>query len=270
MPEFSKSIFNSADVLNRYPRHDNLGHTVHLLKYIFPKQFGLHNVFTSSVDQNQTTQPFMDYTLREDEIAKYDRDLAARRPARVPDTTVGKHHLPKRLRGLVIQLAKKLQKLHSRCAYQELLKHYCPADVSLLTNDNHSASNSPKCVDGAGRSRILESRSQLAIVNEKVDSLQSKEVNSTRSEASKEASKHLTDAATPSAKVSAFCRAVLGKLIPNETWGIGEEALGNKRIFMRHVDTFVHLRLYENISLHTISQNIKVSKMKGFFKVLNS
>ena len=73
---------------------------------------------------------------------------------------------------------------------------------------------------------------------------------------------NLVDAATPLPKVSAFCRAVLRNLIPKETWGIGEGALGNMRAFMHYVDTFIHLRLYENLSLHTIFQDIKVSHVE--------
>lgn len=72
----------------------------------------------------------------------------------------------------------------------------------------------------------------------------------------------LVDAATPLAKVSAFCRAVLRNLIPKEMWGTGEGALENMRAFMYYVDTFIHLRLYENLSLHTIFQNIKVSHLE--------
>jgi telomerase reverse transcriptase len=91
------------------------------MKYIFPRQFGLHNVFTSTVDKNETTHAFKDYTLREHEIANY--------------TGQGRIHshqnnrVPKRLRGQAIALVRKLQRMHYRCSYVELLKHYCPIDV---------------------------------------------------------------------------------------------------------------------------------------------
>ena len=57
------------DVLNRYGDPNNIEHTIHVMKYIFPKQFGLHNAFSSAVDPRETVQPFKDYTLREREIA---------------------------------------------------------------------------------------------------------------------------------------------------------------------------------------------------------
>lgn len=80
--------------------------------YIFPRQFGLHNVFTSSVDKRETVQPFKDYTLREDEIdEKYN-----------PESSI---KIPKRLRGKAMNLVQKLLVLHSRCSYSKLIEHYC-------------------------------------------------------------------------------------------------------------------------------------------------
>lgn len=83
------------------------------MMYIFPRQFNLHNPFTSEVDSRQTVQPFKDYTLREEEISKL-----------FPTQTSPK--IPKRLRGIVIDLVRKLQVQHSQCAYKSLLEYYCP------------------------------------------------------------------------------------------------------------------------------------------------
>jgi len=103
------------------------------MKYIFPRQFGLHNVFTSTVDLGETIQPFKDYTLRENEICESARKiLAARVRDREKDQNIqGQPRLPKRLRGLPVDLVRKLQVQHSRCSYVELLKHYCGGQVSL-------------------------------------------------------------------------------------------------------------------------------------------
>lgn len=108
------------DALNRYPckssnesdENENQKTAV-ILKYIFPRQFGLHNVFTSKVDRQETVHPFKDYTLREDEING---------PLKPTDNST---KIPKRLRGTAIELTEKLRKLHDRCPYYELLKHYC-------------------------------------------------------------------------------------------------------------------------------------------------
>lgn len=85
--------------------------------YMFPRQFGLHNVFTSKVDFKETSQRLKDYTLREEEIAvKFGKPNAPE--FRVP--------VPKRLRGKATQLIQKLQILHQRCSYSELLHYTCP------------------------------------------------------------------------------------------------------------------------------------------------
>lgn len=123
-------LTNNSDVLNRFPYQTKTSdrpktdepkpdlQTIHVMMYIFPRQFDLHNVFTSVVDSRETTQPFKDYTLREDEInKKYN-------PSNVK--------LPKRLRGKTVDLVQKLRIYHSRCSYKELLDYYCPVIFSIL------------------------------------------------------------------------------------------------------------------------------------------
>ena len=89
------------------------------MAYIFPRQFGLHNVFTSVVDPRETAQPFKDYTMREEELQQREHNIpAARRDKK-----------PKRLRGRLPQLICKMQRFHSRCSYKELLEHYCSVAV---------------------------------------------------------------------------------------------------------------------------------------------
>jgi hypothetical protein len=88
------------------------------MMYIFPRQFGLHNVFTNEVDSRQTVQPFKDYTLREDEISK-----------KYPLPIIPK--IPKRLRGRAMELVGKLQIRHRRCSYKELLERYCSVSVCV-------------------------------------------------------------------------------------------------------------------------------------------
>lgn len=65
--------------------------------------------------------------------------------------------------------------------------------------------------------------------------------------------------ATPTSDVSAFCRAALSKIIPDGFWGEKREGAGNKAIVMRNIDRFVQLRRFENLSLHLVSQGLKVS-----------
>lgn len=84
-------------------------------------------MFTSVVDPQETAQPLKDYTLRESEIADKQRiqrsyfSTEGDAPKRLP--------VPRRLRGTAMELVKKMQKLHARCSYSELLKYYCPKTV---------------------------------------------------------------------------------------------------------------------------------------------
>lgn len=114
-----KSISFLLDVLNRFPNDAR-----HVLKYIFPRQFNLHNVFTSEVDKKETIQRHKDYTLREQEIACLKSKQKQGRE--IP--------IPKRLKGKPLELVVKLQKLHRNCPYNALLKYYCPSTVSLYGN----------------------------------------------------------------------------------------------------------------------------------------
>ncbi|KAI1000221.1 hypothetical protein K3495_g7977 [Podosphaera aphanis] len=88
--------------------------TTYILMYIFPRQFGLHNIFS---DDTNSRQLFCDYTLREEEIKR-----------KYP--CAEKIKVPKRLRGNVLNLVRKIQILHKRCPYKKLLEHYCPIGVA--------------------------------------------------------------------------------------------------------------------------------------------
>ncbi|KAI1498263.1 hypothetical protein F5X99DRAFT_336353 [Biscogniauxia marginata] len=92
-------------------------HTLRVMMYMFPRQFGLHNVFTSKVNLKETSQRLKDYTLREEEIVE--------KFGRLGDPNV-RVRTPKRLRGRATELVRKLQILHQRCSYTELFQHHCP------------------------------------------------------------------------------------------------------------------------------------------------
>ncbi|KAK5628087.1 hypothetical protein RRF57_003802 [Xylaria bambusicola] len=92
-------------------------HTLKVMMYMFPRQFGLHNVFTSKVDMKETSQRLKDYTLREEEIVE--------KFGRLEDSDV-QVKIPKRLRGHARNLVNNLQALHRSCSYAQLLQHYCP------------------------------------------------------------------------------------------------------------------------------------------------
>ncbi|KAH0360282.1 hypothetical protein KCU84_g7184, partial [Aureobasidium melanogenum] len=107
-------------VLNRIRNYEEVDKNAHLLKYIFPRQFRLHNVFTHAINTKNSAQPFKDYTLREQEIKSAHRSK--------------QRSLPKRLRGECEALVGHLRTRHERCAYSALLQYYCP-DSSIQDNN---------------------------------------------------------------------------------------------------------------------------------------
>lgn len=111
-----------AHVMSRYQRLDDHDETVHVMKYLFPRQFGLHNAFTSAIDVHDTSQPFKDYTIREPEIAR-ERAKRRYRPGQPP---LPADKIPARLRGPCFYLVERIRKRHSRCSFAALLDHYCP------------------------------------------------------------------------------------------------------------------------------------------------
>lgn len=102
------------------------------MRYIFPRQFDLHNVFTSKVDPRETAMPFKDYTLREKEILQAMSKSLGDRATNADAISKWKSRVPKRLRGMPVALVDKLRTLNQRCSYMELLRHYCPVEVCRL------------------------------------------------------------------------------------------------------------------------------------------
>ena len=81
------------------------------MKYIFPKQFALHNVFMHATDRRETTHAFKDYTDRDAEVASApkSRDF----------------QIYNRLGPRVLPLIAKMQKFHNECSYHALIEYYC-------------------------------------------------------------------------------------------------------------------------------------------------
>lgn len=273
---------HTLDVLNRYPYKvrkphqkadecqnlpedeknlalidSNYRSTIRIMMYIFPREFGLHNVFTSQVDPRETVQPLKDYTLREEEITRvYGR--------RLTEDISSKIRVPKRLRGKAIELVKKLRISHRLCSYKELLRCYCPSLVSfntlaienlLMNQGSHLAtsgmSTQQTTCDGS-TAFDTQIHGQVPDVNPDATA----KPNSMKKSTSRKPS--LMDYATPTANVSAFCRSVLSTLIPNAFWGEGDTQRHNKGLFMKSVDRFIALRRFETLSLHDVIQGMKV------------
>ncbi|KAH9243487.1 hypothetical protein K456DRAFT_1779401, partial [Colletotrichum gloeosporioides 23] len=222
----------------------NEQNTLKVMMYIFPRQFGLHNVFNSKVDHLKTAQKLPDYTLREEEINSLFKDQKIR--------------TPKRLRGDVKRLVEHLQSLHGRCAYAELLRHHCPSAIDGTTRK--SAHKKPAKPSGTQLSLTYTqatapaSRSAVTTKHRHKARQQAPSIPMIKFDA-------VTDLATPTPHVSAFCRAVLARLIPNEFWGSGPDQAHNRDLVFKRVDHFVRLRRFESMSLEEVTDEIKVTAM---------
>ncbi|EFY88706.1 telomerase reverse transcriptase, putative [Metarhizium acridum CQMa 102] len=215
--------------------------TTKLTMYIFPRQFGLHNVFTSNVNVLETAQKFQDYTLREKEIKEFTED-----PKHCSKD--GTPKLPKRLRGEAWRLVQRLQILHSRCSYGELLRHYCPSQI--LGPRAHESSFP------------LDERSQVTDLDRgqrRIGPTAPVATNGRQQTMPAPKSNSLVDLATSPSQVSAFCQAALTHVVPNDFWGKGETLSHNKAMFLRNVDHFVRLRRFETMTLHEIYQGMKTA-----------
>jgi hypothetical protein len=106
----------------------------HLAKYLFPRQFCLHNVFTSPKAQNNY-EVLPDYDDRELDIKVSLLARGGRGEIGLVLTRqrfrqkLGPVKTPKRLKG-VLDLLERMIKLHSRCKPRKLLDRHCPSKAS--------------------------------------------------------------------------------------------------------------------------------------------
>jgi telomerase reverse transcriptase len=224
--------------------------TVHLMMYMFPRQFGLHNAFTSFVSRKETSLPLKDYTVREDEIRAKVRGLQlnhdrrqGRKDKRAEEGAAASKSrsssvrlpLPKRLRGSLQDLVQKMQKRHLRCSYAELLRHYCPVEPLDKKMPFKTRRKSQRRSGSSFASSAM-------VLGKTADGKPPR----------------LIDAATPVESVSAYCRAVVNNLVPSMLLGVGEDGDYNWRSLMLNIDRLVQCRRFERLSLHAVVQKMKI------------
>jgi telomerase reverse transcriptase len=232
-------------VLNRYSDLTDSKQSVHIMKYIFPLQFGLHHVFASLVDRNESAQEFKDYTLREHEITYLEHRLIQRSGCRSPARGA---QVPKRLRGAPFSMVQEIRKRHSQCSDTQLLRHYCP-----LRPDDSFPSSLPATTESPQSSGRV--RSQLSSSISTVLQLHGQENTLCRPQAYHSSLAY----ATSTAHVSAFSCAILHKLLPGNALGIGEDGKHNLTMLLRQIDQFVRMRRHESLSLHEVSQKLRIN-----------
>lgn len=219
-------------VLQRCSDLQDKTQTIHILKHVFPRQFGLHNVFTSTIDKKQTSQPFLDYIYREDEIA-----AAKKRAA---------FWIPHRLRGAPLTMVDKIRKRHARLSYSQLLRHYCSITSSRpLSTTTRLPGSSCGTVSTALNTQFSRSSAETPP--------------QPSSRAPKNPDRSFVAHATATTDVSAFCQAVLKGIIPTDAFGVGEQGRSNWRKVLCNVGRFIDLRRFETTNLHQLCQDLNLN-----------
>lgn len=229
--------FRNIHILNRLSRIESPAESIDLMRYMFPRQFRLHNVFTSAVDKKETAQEFKDYTTRDDEFACIPSQHRAR--------------LPRRLRGKAHLVVEKLRKLHQRCSYAQMLYHFCP--VPRTVRATPSLRDTKQWHPSPGNS---EYHTQLLSSLSTLDFTEPSTLSSDCAESS------FLPYTVSMDRVSAFCRSIFIKLLPSNLFGTDDEGRENWRSILSHIDRFVYMRKFETLSLHEVCSGLKLKAVE--------
>jgi telomerase reverse transcriptase len=227
-------------VLNRYTDSKDTEKTAHVMKYVFPRQFGLHNVFTSDIDLKSGTQGFQDYTLREIEINGHGKRKQG---------DLKPESLPKRLRGGAQDLVGKMQRNNKNCPYAQLLRYY-------TVQNQHVGPDVGPDVEISTPDRSMQSAAKTQVTMS--DPTKTMTTTGSIRAAAKASRGSIMQYATPAARVSAVCQAVLRRVLPRDAFGNGPEGASNWDVFLRSVDHFIKKRRNETLNLHVMVQGIKI------------
>ncbi|KAE8225352.1 hypothetical protein CF319_g1893 [Tilletia indica] len=240
----------------------------HILKYMFPRQYGLHNVFTSVVDRNLTTQAFPDYTMREAEIRLRGR---CKTPKRVMT-----------VRGLVKTMLRRIDNFD----FKRTLDRCCPsriphrpltqseraelaADLSEVHPSN-IASQVQRTMQASQMSTSEGSRpahppgtQAAAHSSQKVQTPTSSHAQAITSRAKITIEKQAKEKprfykyAVSTGQVSYFVYVVLKSIIPQGLLG----SQHNINVLLRKASKFIKGRRYESLTMHEVMQGIRISEI---------
>jgi telomerase reverse transcriptase len=226
-------------VLQRIPDAKQRHQAAHLMKYIFPRQFGLHNVFTSEVDRDETTQRYKDYTFREEGISQQKKKSPG--------------WIPRRLRGQALEMVQKIYRNNRSCSYSQLLRHYCP----VVTNVPDMPCEASVLASSPDSHQIVTQARSSGIQHQKVDVYRASDDHETS----------FLPHATSAVRVSAFCRNVVKRLLPADALGTGVDGQHNWAKLSKAADDFVHMRRFETMSLHQALQGIRLGSISWLSSV---
>ncbi|GAA5958254.1 hypothetical protein JCM10213_002618 [Rhodosporidiobolus nylandii] len=201
----------------------------HLAKYIFPRQFGMHNPFTRAKVWSFELAP--DYLDRELEIKKH-----------------GSIKTPTRLKP-ALELLGKLAVLGNRCNYRKLLDRSCPSKMT------HKKLNEEE--KSAVLELVSEPRTQLSRPDVSVDISHTSLVKAhggTQVDAAAEKKPKLAEYACSFFEVEGYVLDVVDQVIPRAFWG----SASNSKLIKSRISAFIRQRRWESTSVHALLQSFSV------------
>ncbi|BGP25246.1 Telomerase reverse transcriptase [Rhodotorula toruloides] len=202
----------------------------HLAKYIFPRQFGLHNAFTSPKPRT-SLEVLPDYLDRELEIKK-----------------LGSSKTPSRLK-IVLPHLERLALLSRRCNLRKVLDKRCLSKVNhkSLSQDERSA-----VLELMGEMRTQVSRGEVSVDISHTSLV----IPHGRTQANEQARSKpkLAEFACSLHEVDLYVQEVVREVIPKAFWGSDQ----NFKLVQKHISSFLALRRHETTSLHALLQGMVV------------
>lgn len=209
-----------------------------LTKYIWPREYGLRNVFVLPTNRRTT-----DYEVRSSFI-QCEIEIKGKGPHRTPKRLVRARHL------ISIMLRK-----HENLDYRRALNLCCPSALPRrrLTDCERKDILDNLCEIGATQA---EQSMQIETQFDAQACMYDADAGSTqvvRAEASQRP--RFTKYKAPQGCVARFARLVIRQIVPIELLG----SRHNLSILLKAVDRFICLRRYETMNLHEVCQGVRLS-----------
>ncbi|KAG8723153.1 hypothetical protein FRC09_004547 [Ceratobasidium sp. 395] len=236
----------NVDSLNRtletLPESDNGARqdvdaaTRHIAKYMFPLQYGLHNVFTCNLSYWENGGHFRDYGDRETEIADH-----------------GSQKTPGRLKR-VLPLIESLIRRHERFNYQRVCMSICK---SRLDSPSSSSLDQTRILE------LMSEYSQSILANFTMSQIPEKSYQVSHpslvlphgaSEAALETKlkPRFVEFACSHHEVLRYVKTVVDEVIPHAFWG----SVANRQVIDNHIEKVVTQRRFETLTLHALMQRL--------------
>ncbi|KAG9006699.1 hypothetical protein FRB93_008431 [Tulasnella sp. JGI-2019a] len=207
----------------------------HLSKYIFPRQYGLSNVFTAERDP-KSRHPFPSYDDREDDIL-----------------IMGACKTPKRVKPC-LSLIEQLVRYHQRTPYPKLCNFICPTKTKakdrsarldpdeILTLIAEEETSQPLATQAANISADISHRSLIFPHGASEAKQQVK------------AKPKFAEFACSHSNVYQYVANITLTVIPRNLWGSKK----NLKVILKHIASFITYRRSEVPTLHTVLQGLSL------------